>query len=135
MRPLSLLLGSILAAALVGACFSERVGGSSSTITPGVDCNVPLSVIDSGNVVVAIHHFAFQHDSILIRPGRTVTWVNCESAGTEGHTTTADQAAWDSPTLQSGERFSFTFTTGGTYPYHCKPHPFMVGKVIVSITP
>jgi len=116
------------------ACFSERVGGSNSAITPGQDCRIPLSVIDSGHVVVAIRGFAFAPDSVAVRPGTTVTWINCEDAGTEPHTTTSDASAWDSPDLVPGARYSHTFpsATGSPFTYHCKPHPYMVGKVIVQ---
>lgn len=131
---LSLLIGcaTALAAWVAAACFSERPGGPSG-INPGVgNCRVPLSVIDSGHVVVAINNFVFARDSILIPVGATVTWVNCEPDETEPHTTTADGSAWGSPELNPGARFSHTFGAAGTFPYHCEPHPFMVGKVVVQ---
>jgi plastocyanin len=28
--------------------------------------------------------------------------------------------------------FEYTFENGGTYDYHCKLHPEMVGKIIVT---
>lgn len=124
--------GLILAAA---SCFSERVGGSNHPITGGNgSCNIPLSVIDSGHVVVAINGFAFQPDSVKIAPGQTVTWINCETQTLEPHTSTGDTDDWDSPQLSPGQRFSHTFPSAPdtTYTYHCTPHPFMVGKVVVQ---
>jgi plastocyanin len=122
-----------VAAAIAGACFSERVG-STDNVTPGANCNVPLSVVDSGHVIVAIHNFTFQPDSVAVKPGGTVTWVNCEPVGTEPHTATANGGEWDSSDVGVGERFSHTFTasTGTSIPYYCKPHTFMVGKVVVQ---
>ena len=29
------------------------------------------------------------------------------------------------------QTFEFTFTAEGEYPYHCEPHPWMTGKVIM----
>jgi plastocyanin len=34
--------------------------------------------------------------------------------------------------LDSGESYSFTFVTPGTYPYFCSIHPHMTGKVVVT---
>ena len=36
------------------------------------------------------------------------------------------------PLLAKGERYSFTFTKVGSYPYHCAPHPYMQGAVVVT---
>jgi plastocyanin len=34
--------------------------------------------------------------------------------------------------LSSGQTYSQTFNTAGEYTYHCTPHSFMKGKVIVT---
>ena len=115
--------------AIAIACFSERGAGPGST---SAECSVPISVIDSMHFIVAIRNFAFQPDSISVPPGATVTWVNCEDVGQEPHTTTADGGAWNSPELSPGNRFSHTFPAQGDFPYHCTPHPFMLGKVVVE---
>jgi len=36
-----------------------------------------------------------------------------------------------SPTLAPGGTFSHRFDKAGSYAYHCTPHPFMKGVVIV----
>ncbi len=123
------LLLVLFAGGVVAACFSERGTGST---TNGAECQVPVSTIDSTHFIVAIYNFAFHRDSINVPVGATVTWVNCEPAGTEPHTTTSDGAVWNSPDLSPGSRFSHTFVAAGAYPYHCTPHPFMLGKVIVQ---
>lgn len=49
------------------------------------------------------------------------------------HTVTQDGA---SPTFNhsfgGGTTFTFTFTTAGTYTYHCSIHPTMVGSITVN---
>ena len=115
--------------ATVVACFSER--GSGPVAGPA-ECRVPVSVIDSLHFIVAIRNFAFHPDSIAVPAGATVTWVNCEDVGQEPHTTTSDNAVWNSSDLNPGQRFSHTFATTGAFPYHCTPHPFMLGKIIVQ---
>ena len=131
MRPV--LVGSIVAAgcALAAiACFSER--GSGPPVNSAAECRVPVTVIDSMHYIVAIRDFGFHPDSLSVPVGATVTWVNCEDFGVEPHTTTSDGAVWDSPDISIGNRFSHTFPAPGAFPYHCTPHPFMLGKVIVQ---
>ena len=114
--------------AIAIGCFSER---GTTVSSPDTVCSVPVSVIDSMHFLVAIKDFEFHPDSISVPPGATVTWVNCDD-GQEPHTTTSDNAVWDSPELSAGNRFSHTFPAQGSFPYHCTPHPFMLGKVIVE---
>jgi plastocyanin len=130
-RTALLLVAPVALAAVAVACFSERNSGP--TLTGGVaECQVPFTVIDSMHVIVAIRNFLFNPDSVVVRPGGTVTWVNCETPPQEPHTTTSDAAVWDSPDLNPGERFSHTFAAPGAFLYHCTPHPFMLGKVVVQ---
>ncbi len=118
-----------LALAAAAACFSERTAGPVATLAA---CRVPVTVIDSMHYLVAIRDFAFHPDSIAVPAGATVTWVNCEIPPQEPHTTTSDAATWDSPELSPGDRYSHTFGGVGTFPYHCTPHPFMLGKIVVQ---
>jgi plastocyanin len=122
------LLGLLGCAA--AACFSERSAGP--TISGAAECQVPVTVIDSMHFIVAIRDFTFRPDSISVPPGATVTWVNCEDVGHDPHTTTSDNAVWNSPELGSGNRFSHAFPAAGAFPYHCTPHDFMTGKVVVQ---
>ena len=116
--------------ALALACFSERSGGPG--ISAGV-CQVPVTTVDSMHFLVAIRDFAFHPDSIDVPVGATVTWINCEDTGQETHTTTSDSSGvWASADLNAGARFSHQFPSAGTFPYHCTPHPFMLGKVVVQ---
>ena len=113
------------------ACFSER--GTAPSGSLGAECQVPFTVIDSMHVVVAIREFTFAPDSVVVPVGGTVTWVNCEIPPQEPHTTTSDASGqWDSPEINIGERFSHRFTGTGTFTYHCTPHPFMLGKIVVQ---
>jgi len=127
-RLLVVLLGAGCVIAL--ACFSDR--GTGPPINAAAACRVPVTVIDSMHYIVAIQNFLFQPDSLAVPVGATVTWVNCETPPQEPHTTTSDNAGWDSPELNPGDRFSFKFTAQGAFPYHCTPHPFMTAKVIVE---
>ncbi len=129
-KALSLLFGSICGGAIALACFSDRSAGPGTTTS--AECRVPVTVIDSMHYIIAIRDFGFHPDSLAVPRGATVTWINCEDAGTEPHTTTSDAAVWNSPDLNPGNRFSHTFPAQGGFPYHCTPHPFMTGKVVVQ---
>ena len=123
--------GAALAAA--AACFSERAGGP--VILRAAECRVPVSVIDSLHVIVALRDFRFVPDTITVPVGATVTWVNCEDAGVDPHTTTSDTTdVWNSPDLIPGARFSHRFPAAGTFPYHCTPHRDldMIGQIVVQ---
>jgi len=131
MKRLMLVVGAI-GSAIALACFSDRSSGPGAG---AAECRVPVTVIDSMHYIIAIRNFAFHPDSIAVPVGATVTWVNCEDAGVEAHTTTSDTTGiWDSPLLIPGARFSRRFSTGGVYPYHCIPHRDlgMVGKLVVQ---
>jgi len=129
MKRLMVVFGAV-GCAVALACFSDR--GSGPTVAGAAECRVPVTVIDSLHYLIAIRNFAFHPDSLAVPRGATVTWVNCEDVGQEPHTTTSDNAVWDSPQLSPGNRFSHTFPTAGAFPYHCTPHPFMIGKVVVQ---
>ena len=82
--------------------------------------------------MVALRDFAFLPDTIHVTAGTTVAWVNCELPGNDAHTTTADAGAWSSGFLDRGATYSRVFAQPGTFDYHCEPHPFMTGVVIVE---
>jgi plastocyanin len=115
---------------VIAACFSDRGAGPSTNVA--AECRVPVTVIDSMHYLIAIRDFGFHPDSLNVPPGATVTWVNCEDVGQEPHTTTSDSSVWNSPDLSPGNRFSHTFHAAGEFSYHCTPHPFMTGKIIVQ---
>jgi plastocyanin/phosphatidylethanolamine-binding protein (PEBP) family uncharacterized protein len=81
---------------------------------------------------VSILNFAFVPSTITISVGQSVTWVNNDSAP---HTSTSDGGLWNSGTLNQGQSFTRTFTTPGTFPYHCDFHPGMTGTVVVTAAP
>ena len=119
-----------LAGVAVVACFSDRGSGP---VVGAAECRVPVTVIDSLHYIVAIRDFAFHPDTLHVPAGATVTWINCETPPQEPHTTTSDTTGiWSSVDLNPGDRFSHTFATPGSYPYHCIPHEaFMRGAIIV----
>jgi len=70
----------------------------------------------------------FEPKRLEIAAGGTVTWTNNDQLV---HTITADDRSWDSGPIEPGKTWSHTFTQPGEYSFHCTPHPFMKGVVVV----
>jgi plastocyanin len=67
--------------------------------------------------------------TIVIGINNTVVWKNQD---TDWHTAHSNIPEFDSKIIQPGARFTHTFMRPGSYPYHCDPHPWMTGLVIVK---
>lgn len=80
---------------------------------------------------ITINGFAFSPKSLEISAGSTVTWTNMDSFA---HTVTSDSGTeLASGQLAAGSgTYSHTFSTPGTYTYHCSNHPTMTGTIIVK---
>jgi plastocyanin len=72
--------------------------------------------------------FSYQPARLTIRAGTTVVWNN---RGQVAHTVTAEDGSFDTGEIDSGQTGSLTFSRPGTYRYHCTPHPFMKGEIVV----
>jgi len=79
---------------------------------------------------VVIDNFSFSPKTFTAPVGATVTWTNHDSV--PHVVTSADDQFKKSPVLKTGQRFSNTFATTGTYSYFCSIHPRMTGKIIVK---
>jgi plastocyanin len=80
---------------------------------------------------VKIDNFSFGPTTLTVPVGATVTWTNRDDIP---HTvvSTDDSKTFKSKVLDTDEKFSFTFSRAGTFPYFCSIHPKMTGKVIVQ---
>jgi plastocyanin len=78
---------------------------------------------------VKIDNFSFGPAAITVPVGTTVTWTNRDDIP---HTVVSDDKVFKSKVLDTDEKFSYTFSKPGTYPYFCSVHPKMTGKVIVQ---
>lgn len=80
---------------------------------------------------VKIDNFSFRPAELKVSVGTTVTWINRDDIP---HVVVSadDPKAFKSQALDTDDKFSFTFSKPGTYPYFCSIHPKMTGKVIVQ---
>jgi plastocyanin len=88
-----------------------------------------------GGPTVMMKEFEFTPKEMKVKVGTTVTWMN---AGTTAHSATAIDKTFNTRNLQPGETKSVTFSTPGTFVYHCVFHgnpddkSGMIGTVIVE---
>jgi plastocyanin len=83
----------------------------------------------AANAAVKIDNFAFGPQAITVPVGTTVTWTNSDDIP---HTAVSTDGVFKSKVMDTDEKFSYTFTKAGTYPYYCTIHPKMNGQVVVK---
>ncbi len=105
-----------------GDTTADTVAASGSTVTTG-------SATSGSEIEVIMANRAYDPDTVTIKVGDTVTWINEDAPR---HDVVADNGEFKSDLFDKGQSFSFTFTTVGTYPYHCTIHPGMTGTIIVQ---
>ena len=77
---------------------------------------------------IEIRKFAFTPKEITVTPGTTIAWINRDETP---HTIIAGDKSFASKAMDTDDRFEYTFTTEGDFPYTCTLHPFMTGIVHV----
>jgi len=79
---------------------------------------------------VTIDKFSFSPNTLTLSVGGRVTWTNHDKVA---HVvSSADNQFIKSPLLKTGQSFSHTFATTGTYSDFCAIHTRMTGKIIVK---
>jgi amicyanin len=86
----------------------------------------------AADVEVKIDNFVYNPQQITVKAGTTVTWTNHDDIP---HTVTSSTGAFRSKALDTDDKFTFTFTTPGTYKYFCALHPHMTGSIVVEAGP
>jgi plastocyanin len=86
----------------------------------------------AATVEVKIDNFVFNPQTITVKAGDTVTWVNHDDIP---HTATSKTGVFRSKALDTDDKFSFTFATPGTFAYFCALHPHMTGSIVVEAGP
>jgi plastocyanin len=108
------LLATVMAATLLLSAGSP--GSSASTAEPA-------------SAEVKVDNFSFGPATVTVAVGTTVTWTNRDDIP---HTIVSTDKVFKSKVLDTDEKFSFTFSKAGTYPYFCSIHPKMTGSVVVQ---
>src|ERR1700745_1332594 len=82
----------------------------------GLIATPAASAVPARTQTVSIKMFAFTPQLLTVSPGTTVTWSNVDE---DPHTVTANDKSFHSAALDTDDKYSFTFTKPGGYPYFC----------------
>ena len=78
---------------------------------------------------IEIKDFAFNPQTITVKSGEKVTWVNRDE---EPHTVVSVEKQFKkSSALDTDQSFTITAGAPGTYTYFCSVHPKMTGTIVV----
>jgi plastocyanin len=97
--------------------------------TPGMVQAASAEASAGSAAEVKIDNFAFTPGVITVKAGAEVTWINHDDIP---HTVDSTQGKFKSTALDTDDKFKFRFTEPGEYPFYCRMHPKMTGKVIVQ---
>jgi len=89
----------------------------------------PAASVQAADAEVKIDQHAFIPQHVAVKAGTTVTWINDDDVP---HTVASSTKLFKSKALDTGDKFSFTFTTPGAYQYFCSVHPYMTGAIVVE---
>ena len=92
---------------------------------------VPITAARAADATVKIDNFTFAPQQFSVKIGTTVTWDNEDDIP---HTVASSTKLFRWNALDTGDTFSFTFTTPGVYQYFCSLHPHMIGTIVVKAT-
>jgi plastocyanin len=93
---------------------------------------VMAAPVGAQDTQVKIDNFTFVPQRVTIKPGTTITWVNDDDIP---HAIAATGKEFRSKVLDTNDKYSFTFTTAGTFEYFCSLHPHMTGTIVVEPAP
>jgi plastocyanin len=80
------------------------------------------------SISAGIQDFLFRPARLDIPAGTTIVWTN---NGQVVHTVSAQDGSFESGPIEPGVQRSITFSRPGTFAFHCTPHPFMRGVIVV----
>ncbi len=78
---------------------------------------------------VYIKGMAFMPATLTVTTGTSVKWTNKDAVS---HTVTSDAGLFDSNDIAPNGKYSHTFSTVGTFNYHCSIHTSMTAKIVVN---
>ena len=86
------------------------------------------SAAHAEEIEVKIDNFTFAPQKLTVKAGTTVTWINEDDIP---HTVVSTGHFRSKP-LDTGDKFTFTFTTPGSFVYFCSLHPHMQASITVE---
>lgn len=92
----------------------------------------PAPAPTNGDVQIRVRTFAFSADTVTVKAGHAVTWINDDPVPHTATAQTTHGKLWDTGQLIPGSSMTVTLRRPGTYVYQCDDHPFMRATVVVT---
>lgn len=80
------------------------------------------------NNTITIQNSSFNPDQLNVTIGTAIYWVNKDSVP---HKVVSDNGVFESPNLNPGDNFDYTFNNVGEYRFHDDLNPSMKGTITV----
>ena len=130
-------VGAVLVSILIlvgtGGVIAARAGAFGAHGSPQISASQETAIFGVTHVFIRDGAYSPSHIEVVL--GTAVTWTNQDQVPhgvVLSPTVISTQDIWQSGPLYAGESFSYTFTSRGTFLYHCSEHPEMIGTVTVS---
>jgi plastocyanin len=86
---------------------------------------------ESADARIGIDNFTFKPAEVVVSTGTKIIWTNQDDIP-HAIADAAMQKRFKSSVLDTGETFSYVFSSSGTYHYFCSLHPHMRGTIVVN---
>ena len=128
--------------------YQSYVSPDLTVVDAPVHFDVPLTPIltQAAGQQIAVSNGGFEPAIITVEPGTVIEWINAggemhsstsitpavKLEGVAGAAITADNGAWDSGLLQTGESYKRQLNVVGTYTYQDATNPNSTATIIVK---
>jgi copper-containing nitrite reductase len=110
------------------AVAANPVVATPSTATAAGPVGATIRILPGAGVTNATD--TYSPTVVTIKRGTTVAWVNTDPDTV--HNVGDDSGAFKSTLLKTDDTWTYTYKKPGVYPFHCLPHPWMKGKIVVK---
>jgi plastocyanin len=140
---LSFSVASLIAVSAPHYVRAQVEGGSNATMAGAGNATNATMAGAGGNATTTVTQGpgsstkttdAFSPNPVQVSVGSTVTWTNEDSVihTVVSGTSPTPSGLFESPIMNPGDTFEYTFTEAGEVPYFCTLHPNMLGTATVS---
>ncbi len=101
-----------------------------AAIALALSSGAPQSAEAAATVTINIKDYAYSKKTLTVKKGTVVKWVNKDSM--KHDVNSANKGGPKSKLLAKNKSYSWKASRTGTFNYHCTPHPYMKGKIVVK---
>ena len=120
-------MGAVVVSILAVAICADAVPSHAGTASGQAERSFVVAAQTGPQIEIAKHKFS--RPTLTVPAGTTVSWLNRDE---DVHTVVSTNQVFKSAGLETGERYSYTFTKPGVDQYFCTLHPLLTGTIIVK---